>query len=177
MRRRARGEGSVYKRKDGSWVAQFNGTYRYAKTEQAARQKLYAMLAGAEESKPENITVAKHLDDYMRAAEANLKPRTVKRYREAIEAHLKPTIRRIGEGKRGSPYRYHKPMPEGEKDSSALKDGVPDERKGEPDATTTTSGGEEALILSSGTSIYIADERNKEPLNSVYVNEQGEAEF
>jgi integrase len=92
MRRRARGEGSVYKRRDGSWVAQFNGTYRYAKTEHEARAKLYKMLAGAEESKPENITVAKHLDDYMRAAEANLKPRTVKRYREAIEAHLKPSL-------------------------------------------------------------------------------------
>jgi integrase len=92
MRRRARGEGSVYKRKDGSWVAQFNGTYRYAKTEQAARQKLYAVLAGAEESKPENITVGKHLDDYLLHAQSNLKPRTVKRYREAIDAHLKPSL-------------------------------------------------------------------------------------
>jgi hypothetical protein len=42
------------------------------------------------------------------------------------------TIRRIGDGKRGIPYRYHKPTPEGEKDSSALKDGVPDERNEEP---------------------------------------------
>jgi hypothetical protein len=58
MARRKRGEGSVYKRKDGSWVAQFNGNYRYAKDEDTAKRKLYAMLSGAEESKPSNITVA-----------------------------------------------------------------------------------------------------------------------
>jgi hypothetical protein len=43
--RRKRGEGSCYQRKDGSWVAQFKGKYRYAKDEDAAKQKLYAMLS------------------------------------------------------------------------------------------------------------------------------------
>ena len=57
MGRRARGEGSFYQRRDGSWVAQLNEAYRYARTEQAARAMLYKLLAGAEESKPENITV------------------------------------------------------------------------------------------------------------------------
>ncbi len=80
MARRARGEGSVYQRKDGSWVAQLNGIYRYARDEQTAKQKLYKLLARAEESKPQNITVANHLDDYLKHAQANLKPRTVKRY-------------------------------------------------------------------------------------------------
>jgi hypothetical protein len=42
-----------------------NGTYRFARTEEAAKTKLYKLLAGAEESKPENITVAKHLEDYL----------------------------------------------------------------------------------------------------------------
>jgi integrase len=92
MKRRPRGEGSVYRRKDGSWVAQLNGTYRYAKTEHTAKQKLYKLLAGAEEARPENITVAKHLDMYIEAVSHNLKPRTVKRYREAIDAHLKPAL-------------------------------------------------------------------------------------
>jgi integrase len=90
--RRIRGEGSVYRRKDGSYVAQYKGRYRYARTEEAAKQKLYKLLAGAEESKPQNITVAKHLDDYLQHAQANLKPRTVKRYREAIDAHLRPAL-------------------------------------------------------------------------------------
>jgi hypothetical protein len=72
------------------------------------------------------------------------------------------TIRRTGEGKRNSPYRYHKPMPTAEKVSSALKNGVPDERKSGTRSTATRDR-EEALIHSSGTSIYIADERNEEP--------------
>jgi integrase len=92
MARRKAGEGSVYQRKDGSWVAQHEGVYRYAKDEATARQKLYKLLAGAEESRPENITVSRHLDDYFKYAQANLKPRTVKRYREAIEVHLKPAL-------------------------------------------------------------------------------------
>jgi hypothetical protein len=81
------------------------------------------------------------------------------------------TIRRIGEGRRGSPYCYHKPVPEGEKDSSASKNGVPEERK------SGAKGEGEVPIHSSGISIYIADERNEAPLNRVYVNDQGEAEF
>ena len=92
MGRRTRGEGSVYRRKDGSWVAQYNGKYRYARTEEAAKKKLYALLTGAEGSKPKNVTVAETLDGYISAAGANLKPRTVKRYREAVEVHLKPSL-------------------------------------------------------------------------------------
>ena len=88
MGRRAQGEGSAYQRKDGSWVAQLNGIYRYARTEEAAKTKLYKLLAGAEESKQQNISVENHLWDYLKHAQANLKPRTVKRYREAIDAHL-----------------------------------------------------------------------------------------
>ena len=58
MECRGRGDGSVYQRKDGSWVAQFQGKYRYGQTEDAAKQKLYKMLTGAEESKPKNIPVS-----------------------------------------------------------------------------------------------------------------------
>jgi hypothetical protein len=72
------------------------------------------------------------------------------------------TIRRIGEGKKGDPYRYYKPFSEAEKDSSALKDGVPEERKNghDPDGM---KGETRALILSSGTATYKAEERNEEP--------------
>jgi integrase len=90
--RRAKGEGSVYQRRDGSWVAQLNSTYRYAKTEEVAKTKLYKLLAGAEASKPHNISVENHLREYLKHAQANLKPRTVKRYREAIDAHLIPAF-------------------------------------------------------------------------------------
>ncbi len=52
------------------------------------------MLTGAEESKPKNIPVSKRLDEYITHASTNLKPRTVKRYREANEVQLKPALDR-----------------------------------------------------------------------------------
>ena len=52
MTRRKRGEVSCYQRKDGSWVAQFMGKYRYAKHEESAKRKLYAMLSSAEVDLP-----------------------------------------------------------------------------------------------------------------------------
>ena len=52
------------------------------------------MLTGAEESKPKNIPVSKRLDEYITHASTNLKPRTVKRYREANEVQLKPALNR-----------------------------------------------------------------------------------
>ena len=58
MECRGRGDGSVYQRNDGSWVAQFQEKYRYAQSEDATKQKLYKMLTGAEESKPKNITAS-----------------------------------------------------------------------------------------------------------------------
>jgi integrase len=91
MPRRNAGEGSLYQRKDGSWCAQFQGQYRYAKDKDTAKAKLYAMLTATEQAQPKNITIGKVLDDYLAAAKQNLKPRTVKRYREAI-ADLKPAL-------------------------------------------------------------------------------------
>ena len=95
MGRRGRGDGSVYQRKDGSWVAQFQGKYRYGQTEDAAKQKLYKMLTGAEWSKAKNITLSKPLDEYITHASTNLNPRTVKRYHGTISVHLKPAIGRL----------------------------------------------------------------------------------
>jgi integrase len=92
MGRRESGTGSVYQRKDGSWTAQYKGTYRYAKTEKEARRKLSKLLKQADEIKPSNITVGTALDEYLLAARQNLKPRTITSYTHVIEAHLKPTL-------------------------------------------------------------------------------------
>jgi integrase len=84
-RRRSKGEGSVYQRRDGKWCAQLNGQYKYSATEDSAKAKLYEMLAGVEESKPQNITVATLMDRWFEFAAPSLKPSTIKRYREAIQ--------------------------------------------------------------------------------------------
>ena len=91
-RRRSKGEGSVYQRKDGKWCAQLNGQYKYCTTEDDAKAKLYQMLAGVEESKPQNITVATLMDRWFEYQAPNLKPSTIKRYREAIGIYVKPNL-------------------------------------------------------------------------------------
>jgi integrase len=92
MGRRENGTGSIYQRKDGSWVAQYRGSYRYSRSEKEAKRKLRQLLQQADELKPSNITVGTALDEYLLSAKQNLKPRTVKRYSEAIEVHLKPAF-------------------------------------------------------------------------------------
>jgi hypothetical protein len=92
MARRSPGDESLYQRKDGLWVAQHNGQYRYSKDKEKARAKLHKLLTEAEEVKPQNITLGKYLDQWFDFAKPNLKPSTVKRYREAIEVHIRPNI-------------------------------------------------------------------------------------
>lgn len=53
---RGAGEGSVYQRKDGGWVAQYKGRYRYAKDKDAAKAKLYKMLTETEDASRMRLT-------------------------------------------------------------------------------------------------------------------------
>jgi integrase len=93
MARRMKGAGSVYERKDGYWVAQYKEQYRYAKTEREAKKKLLELIKAGETRKPcSKTTVAAFMDRWITFAEQNLKPATVKRYREAIEIHIKPNL-------------------------------------------------------------------------------------
>jgi integrase len=93
MARRMKGAGSVYERKDGYWVAQYKGQYRYTKTEREAKKKLLELIKAGETRKPgSKTTVAAFMDRWITFAEQNLKPATVKRYREAIEIHIKPNL-------------------------------------------------------------------------------------
>jgi integrase len=93
MTRRIRGEGSVYQRKDGYWVAQYKGQYRYAKTTKDAKRKLLELIKAGEIHKPDSkITVSAFMDRWLAFAEQNLKPATIKRYRKAIEIYVKPSL-------------------------------------------------------------------------------------
>ncbi len=59
MARRMKGAGSVYERKDGYWVAQYKGQYRYTKTKKEAKRKLLELLkAGEVLQQPHGTTVA-----------------------------------------------------------------------------------------------------------------------
>ena len=54
-------------------MAQFRGTYRYARTKKLAQQKVVELRSEVEAVKPKNITVGKHLDQYIEAAQHNHK--------------------------------------------------------------------------------------------------------
>jgi integrase len=92
--RRDKGLGSIYKRKDGLWVAQYKGQYLYSKDKATAKHKLTQMLQQPDQARPTNVTVGSALDQYLESSKPNLKPRTVYRYSEACRVHLKPALGR-----------------------------------------------------------------------------------
>jgi integrase len=95
MGRRMRGEGSIYERKDGYWVAQYKGQYRYAKSRKEAKQKLLELLKQKDweiSTSNRGVKVADFMDRWLEFAEQNLKPATVKRYKEMTEIYVKPNL-------------------------------------------------------------------------------------
>jgi integrase len=93
MSRRAAGDGSLYFREDKQlWVAQHHGVYRYSKDKDKARAKLNELLTKSEDTKPQNITVSTLLDQWLEFASPNLKPSSIKRYKETIRIYVKPAL-------------------------------------------------------------------------------------
>lgn len=102
-RKRSPGEGSVYERKDGRWVAQVplpNGKrkYRYGNTKAEAEARLSQLLVdlgmGLDLS-PSTVTVHEHMRYYLDSVrKVTVRPTTWKRedtvYRTHVEEHLGP---------------------------------------------------------------------------------------
>lgn len=98
-KRRSRGEGSVYKRKDGAWCAQYNHgskkKYLYGKTKKAVtdrlRERMNAIHAGeVVEVKP--IGVGEFLDQWLASVEDTVRYRTYQRYEGLVRNHIKPEL-------------------------------------------------------------------------------------
>lgn len=101
-KRRAKGECSVYRCKDGrvvgTWV-DANGRKRYItsttknKTEMkvAVRKKLEDRDAGIAYDS-ENLTVGGYLDMWLDAVKGSVRERTWQRSEEIVRLHLKPTL-------------------------------------------------------------------------------------
>ncbi|MDA1061657.1 MAG: site-specific integrase [Chloroflexi bacterium] len=103
MSRRARNEGSIFKRKDGRWVAQLTYTEGgqrrrrafYASTQAEARQKLSAARRQLDDGAPlppERGTVGEYLTTWLGKKEPSLRPESFRRYREACYLHLIPIL-------------------------------------------------------------------------------------
>ena len=111
-KRRGHGEGSVYKRKDGRWVAVlelgWQGTRRlrksfYGRTKREALDQLAEGRAKLLTGVPlgtSHQTVGDYLDVWLRdIVKPNLRPHTHKAYEVKVRLHLKPAIGRLQLGR------------------------------------------------------------------------------
>jgi integrase len=98
-RPKGKGEGSVYRRADGVWVAaltvQGRKHVRYARTQREAREHLRAMRVQAELGRlaaPSAMTLAEWVAAWLGMVEGERRPSTVRTYRQV----LAPLVGRLG---------------------------------------------------------------------------------
>jgi integrase len=99
-KRRVKGEGSVYRRKDGRVVGEYedaNGRRRYVsgKTKSEVRTKLRKLLADRDAGvayDSENLTVGAYLVRWLEAMKGTVRDRTWERHEQVVRLHLGPTL-------------------------------------------------------------------------------------
>jgi len=100
--RRGNSEGSIYRRKDGRWVAQVSGVagrgrvFRYGKTRAEAAAKLTTALKSVQDGLPipgERQTVDKYLESWLEeSAKPSIRPMTYVSYASLIRLHVIPEL-------------------------------------------------------------------------------------
>jgi integrase len=98
-KKRGQGEGSIYQRSDGLWVAAISTPegrkLRYAKTRQLAAQKLQELQQAAAGGLPEarrDITVEALMDEYLAHKKAQWRPRSYQSAEASARLHIVPTL-------------------------------------------------------------------------------------
>lgn len=101
-KRRVKGEGSVYRRKDGRVVGEWtdaNGRKRYITSTTMSKAAMKAAIRKKLEDRDngiaydsENLTVGDYLDRWLEAVNGSVRERTWQRNEEVVRLHLKPTI-------------------------------------------------------------------------------------
>ena len=97
--RRSRGEGSVYKRKDGLWVARYEAAgkrkYLYGKIKKIVtarlRERMFTELTNLA-PEADGMRVGEYLDRWLPTVKGTVKERTWSRHEEIVRLHLKPPI-------------------------------------------------------------------------------------
>jgi integrase len=105
-RRRGQGEGSIYRRPDGRWVAALDlgwrdgkrtRKYLYGRTRELVARKLARALAQQQqgyEFANERLTVEQFLARWLEAKRGTIRPGTWRRYEELVRLHVNPKIGR-----------------------------------------------------------------------------------
>src|SRR4051794_40932432 len=102
MAKRGNNEGSVYRRRDGLWVAaitEAGGGRRkfYAHSRQEAARKLREALSARDKGLPQpgRTSIAAFLERWLEdTAARKVRPRTLRRYQEIVRLHLVPSLGR-----------------------------------------------------------------------------------
>jgi integrase len=107
--RRAKNEGSIYRRSDGLWVAQLKvgkgqdgrpkRAFRYSKTQAAARRELESLRrehASRSKSDAGDRTVETYLHEWHGFWRQSVSPRTAELYLDYIEKKLVPALGHVG---------------------------------------------------------------------------------
>jgi integrase len=101
-KRRAKGEGSVFSRKDGRVVGEWddaNGKTRYmtstkmskAEMSKTVRKKLQERDEGIA-AYSEGLTIERYMDRWLESIRGNVRPGTFKPYEAIVRLHIKPTL-------------------------------------------------------------------------------------
>jgi integrase len=102
-KRRTKGEGTIYQRKDGRWVGQYtvytiDGVKRrsvYGRTKPEVRVRLTEAIANRDKGlvfDAGNLSVGEYLDKWLEAIRGSIGERTWKRHESVVRLHLKPAI-------------------------------------------------------------------------------------
>ncbi len=103
MARRGHGEGSIYQRKDGRWVANImlenrKRKYIYGKTRKEVQEKLKVALRELEQGTlvtgPQQ-TVAQYLHEWLMVHKQVIRPRSYERYEAIVRLHLVPMLGKL----------------------------------------------------------------------------------
>lgn len=100
MARRSPGEGSIYQRQDGTWVAslQVDGRRRavYGSTRKEAADKLASLKGkGGPLPDPGKRTLSDLLDAFIEASAPNWKPRTLSHYQGVADTYIRPALGKV----------------------------------------------------------------------------------
>lgn len=97
--RRAKGEGSIYRRKSGGWAGQFMAgnkrRYVYGKTKKEVADKLKAAIAerdAGRDFEAGNVTLAEYLNHWLTDVRDTVRPQTLESYALHVRRHIGPAL-------------------------------------------------------------------------------------
>lgn len=104
MSRRSKGEGTIYKRTDGLWVAQITlpdgkRKTKYSKKHKVVQDWLLKQRQAVKQGdwiSSESATISQFFDHYMSdVVKHRVRPKTYERYEQYVRLHIKPTLGKV----------------------------------------------------------------------------------